>query len=337
LITLAHSDLSNRLRILTGESAGANFHSWAVWGSKKAGVTIRQEDLEQALRNARVVSGICGLFVGFAVASAVVNLILFALSDIVVSILLALGAIIGLFCGASLGLAIARSSREKAADLVLAGNKLVLDDIGRRTADFVIKFKDKSSQSPIEQNELMEFINSSIYKKGDSKQGAYLLEQAFSYYARAINEVDERRKQQDCYFANCLAILHEHQKLQPYIKKSLPFIVSRCVTKRMLSFDIGSKQLAVSENIPTIEGLELPVSLKSLDDPKLLGFLDTWSCRAKNREASAAKNWTRIEDRMSYIVDLFRYYHLEPSVFDSPYNDQQCRSIYQGRVPDGAL
>jgi hypothetical protein len=338
LITLAHSSLSKRLHILTGESAGANFHSWAVWGSKKAGVTIRQEDLDQALRNAKMVSGVCGLLVGLCLASVVVNYFPPSLSsDIIVFCLLGLGAMLGAVFGASVGLAIARSSREKAADLVLAGNRLVLDDIGRRTADFVLKFEDKNSESPIEENELRDFIDSSIYKSGEREEGAYLLEQAFSYYARAVNEVDEKKKQQNCYFANCLAILHEHQKLQPYIQKSLPFIVSRCVTRRMLSFDIGSKQLAVSENIPTLEGLDLPENLESLEDPRLLAFLDKWSCRAGSRESSAARNWTRIEDRMSYIVDLFRYCHLEPSVFDSPYTDQQCRSIYERRIPDGAL
>jgi hypothetical protein len=50
--------------LLTGTDAGANFHTWAVWGSRKAGVTIRQEDLGEALRNATVVAGIVGLIVG---------------------------------------------------------------------------------------------------------------------------------------------------------------------------------------------------------------------------------------------------------------------------------
>ena len=49
------------LQAVTGPDAGANFHTWAVWGSRKAGVTIRQEDLGEALKNATVVSGIVGL------------------------------------------------------------------------------------------------------------------------------------------------------------------------------------------------------------------------------------------------------------------------------------
>src|SRR5689334_4479038 len=63
-ITLVHYRLSKILQAVTGADAGANFHTWAVWGSRKAGVTIRQEDLGKALRDATVVSGAVGFVVG---------------------------------------------------------------------------------------------------------------------------------------------------------------------------------------------------------------------------------------------------------------------------------
>jgi hypothetical protein len=44
-ITLAHQELSLALTGVTGETTAANFHTWAVWGSKKAGRTIRREDV----------------------------------------------------------------------------------------------------------------------------------------------------------------------------------------------------------------------------------------------------------------------------------------------------
>jgi len=42
--------------------------SWAVWGSRKAGVTIRQEDLDSAIRDAFVVAGGVGVATGVAAA-----------------------------------------------------------------------------------------------------------------------------------------------------------------------------------------------------------------------------------------------------------------------------
>ncbi|HEX8658356.1 MAG TPA: hypothetical protein VF690_12510, partial [Hymenobacter sp.] len=64
LITRCHCLLSQALQAVLGEGAGANFHSWAVWGSRKAGVTIRQEDLDNARRDGSVVGGLVGGLVG---------------------------------------------------------------------------------------------------------------------------------------------------------------------------------------------------------------------------------------------------------------------------------
>ena len=44
-ITQTHYELSKALSAVTGPDTGANFHTWAVWGSKKAGKTIRREDI----------------------------------------------------------------------------------------------------------------------------------------------------------------------------------------------------------------------------------------------------------------------------------------------------
>jgi hypothetical protein len=47
-VTFGHYDLSLALRDAIGADTGANFHTWAVWGSKKAGTTIRREDFAGA-------------------------------------------------------------------------------------------------------------------------------------------------------------------------------------------------------------------------------------------------------------------------------------------------
>jgi len=51
-ITRLHYLLSEELAGALGREGGPNFHSWAVWGSRKAGVTIRQEDIDDAIHNA---------------------------------------------------------------------------------------------------------------------------------------------------------------------------------------------------------------------------------------------------------------------------------------------
>src|SRR5947209_14682847 len=66
LITRLHYLLSEALAEGLGREGGPNFHSWAVWGSRKAGVTIRQEDLDSAISNATVTAGVVGSVIGAA-------------------------------------------------------------------------------------------------------------------------------------------------------------------------------------------------------------------------------------------------------------------------------
>src|ERR1700694_1895300 len=68
-ITLTHYKLSRVLQKVTGKNSGANFHTWAVWGSKKAGETIRQEDIRRVRRAIELISAVCGL--GLLTAGAV--------------------------------------------------------------------------------------------------------------------------------------------------------------------------------------------------------------------------------------------------------------------------
>jgi hypothetical protein len=335
-ITLAHRMLSGLLQEITGADAGANFHSWAVWGSKKAGVTVRQEDLEGALRNAGRVAGVVGSMVGVACALLLTRAVLPGASGAAWASLGLLGAALGAACGALAGRAIARWSRAEASRLVLAGNRLVLDDIGRQTARFYATFQDRL---PITADALAGFLDG-LAPGPPERGGQDLLRSAFTQYARAANAKDPREKQQAAYYANCLAILNEHVKLQPYIRKSMPFIVRRCVTQRMLKFEIGPLSLSVSEDVPPLQGIACPPTLGEPLDPDLREFLDGprgWDRRAETLADSGARDWTRIEDRMAYIVNLFRCFHLDGSTLVPPYDDAQMRAIEAGCVPSGRL
>jgi len=330
-ITLAHLELSERLRKVIGDDAGANFHSWAVWGSKKAGVTIRQEDLDEALRNATFVSGLVGLMVGCGAALAVLSLFQIdgfsARPDFI-----ALGGALGASIGAVCGRAIARWSRKQAAAIVLAGNRLVLDDIGRQTARFCDAFTDKE----IDHTLLEAFLEEML--PGPAEDGGQdLLRDAFRLYAYAASERDIAKKHEAVYFANCLAILNEHQKLQPYIEKSMPFIVQKCVTERMLSFDIGPLRLAVGADVPPLDGKPFPDTLAKLQSQGLLDFLADYGKKSDTLAGSRARNWSLLNHRMGYIVKLFRCYHLDASVFHPPYTSAQTTTIRTGRVPAGRL
>ncbi|MCA9778304.1 MAG: hypothetical protein KC800_16370 [Candidatus Eremiobacteraeota bacterium] len=296
-ITECHYNLSLALREVLGTDSGANFHSWAVWGSKKAGYTIRQEDLEQAKDDAIRAGGACGLLVGVGVAR-------FLEQMTGREFWYGIGSVTGPICGGQVGKLLAIQSRKKAAALVLDGNRLVLNDIGRVTAEFVTRFADG-----VVEEELSEFLGT----LSDS-----LLRKAFTAYGEAALTENLEKKHQACYFGNCLAILYEHQKLQPYIKGAMPVVVRRCVTKRLLSFDIGPRKLSVSQDVPGSSQALFPSTLRDIPEGDLKLFLQRWDRDLNSLQGTAASDWTSLPQRMRYIVDLFRCFHLDPDVISAP-------------------
>jgi hypothetical protein len=69
----------------------------------------------------------------------------------------------------------------------------------------------------------------------------------------------------------------------------MPWIVRRCATQRMMTYEIGDTVLAVAADVPG------------------------------SAAATAARNWTRIEERMRYVFALFRQFHGSPEVFSPPF------------------
>ncbi len=299
-ITLCHYQLSQALGQVLGDQAGANFHSWAVWGSRKAGTTIRQEDLHRAKDDAMRVGAASGLAIGAGLAR-------YLSGRAGQGFWFGIASVVGPVVGAKSAEQMAIWSRKKAARLILHGNKLVINDIGRVSARFCQRFKDRSQ---LNEENLDAFV-SSIAEP--------LLSEAFLCYGQCALARSVRSKQEFAYFGNCLAILYEHQKLQPFIKSAMPLMVRRCVTKRLLSFEIGDRKLAVSENVPNLQRHPYPAGLTEITDSRLTEFLKEWQRPGGSARRTAADDWSKIEHRMGYIVELFRRFHNDPSVVAPPY------------------
>jgi hypothetical protein len=100
---------------------------------------------------------------------------------------------------------------------------------------------------------------------------------------------------------NCEIVYHEHIHLEPYIRGAMPFIVRRCATQRLMTYEIGEKVLAVGEDLPGIGS------------------------------KTAARNWAKIEERMRYVFALFRKFHDAPEVFSTPYPHMEMVQIAKSR------
>jgi hypothetical protein len=319
-ITLAHYELSCALHSVLGSDTGANFHTWAVWGSKKAGTTIRQQDLPR-LRPAALTFG-GGLGLAAALLSGRRRRWL----------LLGPGA--GAAAGGALLYGLTDWLLDKATRLILAGNRIVLDDIGRVTARFVREFHDEVERD----DERLEAFLGSLRAGPTAVGGQDLLRQAFRHYYAARHESDLDRKHEQMLFANLQAILHEHIRLQPYIGGAIPRPFRRFITARLLNFRAGLAELTVSRDVVAWQGIAYPPTLAKLDQPNLLAFLagpGGWDRTPDSLVGSQAGDWTQIRERMNFIVDLFRSRHLDPTLFSAPYTPEQQIALLNGAVPAG--
>ncbi len=265
-ITAVHVELGRALTRVLG--AGPNFHSWAVWGSSKAGETIRGEGNGRAEWElplaAAVVVGLAGLVIGWPVA------------------------LVGVLVGwVVTRMAIAAGTR-RAARLVLEGNKLVVADIGRVSARYLGWFTFDRHDDACK---LADFLATLPNEQR-------LLKAAFTCYHRARFETDRHEHARLMWEGNCLAVLHEHHKLQPLLAGAMPWGLRRYVTARLLKYRVGGLQLKVSE--------PLPAATFTSHQPAVVEHLAT--------SAVHSTNWADLHDRMGYIFALFAAYHTHPAV-----------------------
>ena len=283
LITRMHYLLSEALADQMGREGGPNFHSWAVWGSRKAGVTIRQEDLGNAVRNAVLVAGTVGCLIG-SVTGLLAGHWLGWFPDFLTA---TIGACIGILAGGWAGRQLAIWSRAKAAKLMLQGNQIVIEDIGEQSARFLALLDGGATRGG------RQAFFAGLRAGPTEQHGQDRLATAYRSYLAAYDSKDPEVKRAAMIAGNCEIVYHEHIRLEPYIRGAMPFIIRRCVTRRFMTYEIGERAFAVCEDVP--------------------GF----STR------TAARNWAKFEERMRYVFALFRRLHNAPEVFSTPYSEME--------------
>jgi hypothetical protein len=278
LITRLHYLLSEALTARLGREGGPNFHSWAVWGSRKAGVTIRQENLETAIGNATATAGVAGCVIGAATGVFAGHLLPWSPDYFSAAVGAANGTLI---CGWT-GRQIAMWRRAKAAKLMLRGNRIVIEDIGEQSARFLGLLEDGATSKG------REAFFAGLRTGPTERHGQDRLATAFHCYLAAFDSNDLEAKRSAMIEGNCEIVFHEHIRLEPYIQGAMPYIVRRYATQRLMWYEIGDRILTVGEDVP---GIPTP---------------------------TAARNWAKIEERMRYIFALFRKFHNAPEVFSMP-------------------
>lgn len=316
-ITLIHRELSLALTRIIGADAGPAYHAWAVWASKRAGRSIRKEDARWTL----VAAPIAGL-----AATALPTTLLAGRKRPAARVAGALG--MGIL-GAVAGRWTAARLMARTSEAILGGNKTVIDDLGRQSARFVCAFADEKDRTP----EGLEAFLAQLSTEPSSQGGQSMLRDAYRQYFNAALDTDPDRRAEAMLLGSMSALLHEHWRLQPFIVDSIPPFLSRPVTARALTFQVGEDVHNVGRDVQPPAGRPhfFPETLVTIESPELQRFLADWDRTPHTPVGSAASDWNDIGDRINYIVDLFRTRQDDPNLLRPPFTAaEQARILALG-------
>jgi cytochrome c556 len=338
-ITQAYSDLSKAMGQVVG-SDNANWSTFATWASKQAGVSIRGEDVPKALTDA--IRGTAG----FQDKVDQVNGWLKKLGMPQIPDLP--GRLAQKMAGAM----------DQVQGAIADGNQRVFKEIAPEFTKFIDTFKGdtKYDQAKVDrylqhfqpgQEKLRDaFAN---YAKAQFETDPKKKAELMLLGNNQIGMHEQTRLQPDIMKALNAPI---DQVLKPALKKIIrdtmsnagPFgsgkwaydkldkagLIDKAISPVLNGAASAWRQVATDQlmTLATPGGtLKLgsdvpkgfPKNLQTIDNPDLQKVLGQVDRTPNTTKGSAGNDWASFNDRMNYIVDLFRAYGQDPSLFNAPF------------------
>ncbi|WP_437493196.1 hypothetical protein WME75_20030 [Sorangium sp. So ce1014] len=359
LITQCYHELSAELVKLLG---GGNAHwcSFATWASKTAGTFIRNEEVPSVLRwlilsdeeerealLPRILRG-RGLGEperGSALRISAIELIAPWWGQ-----------------GAELMALPERILGELSSDIA-AGNLEVFGELGPLFARMIRLYRGCPRPGKAELAALLEGL-----QPGPSPQGGQgLLRSAMEHYHEAMLTDEQDKKAELILLANARVGLHEQVRLQMYIARALNAPI-RCTidtvgprggylpealqslvldkieklqavwrlvaTKAMMTMRFPDEILELGHDLPAPPGLPLHCAeLATIEDRELYELLHKYDAHDQTTDGCGAEDWASLNERMSYILELFRSRQCCPRLLERPFSREQHAEIVAWRVP----
>ena len=198
---------------------------------------------------------------------------------------------------------------------------------------------------------------------------------AFLHYRAAKAETGPARRAQLMLLANLEIGFHEQTRLQPEIQRAMeagpdtiedlnrrllrvlpagrlalllltplrPLVrcysrFARELTRRIISdvlmvLRLPGQTLALGRTLES----ETPAVFAALDEPDLLALIRPFEPGGGACHGCGVEDWADLDQRMHYILHLFRAYHATPALYGEPFSPAETEAIRSGRLPDGEL
>ncbi|MEZ4453284.1 MAG: hypothetical protein R3B09_27725 [Nannocystaceae bacterium] len=199
-------------------------------------------------------------------------------------------------------------------------------------------------------------------RPGASEDGGQdALRRAFARYHEAALARDPKVQAELVLLANALVGYHEQIRLQAPIEAALRSPAALLVeiealplrrllgdriaqglrglmTRWLMTLELPEASIRLGDNVPCLaDGAMFPRELAAIDNPELLALLRVLDRTPDTLAGSAANDWGRLEDRMNYIVDLFRSRQRDVTLRRPPFTARQVAAIRDHHCPYGPL
>ncbi len=352
LITLTYHRVLHAMTPFVG-TENVSWPAYAVWASRTAGHHIRSADLSIIVRR----------FMGQAELAT-------RLLSSVDAHRAELGALLTL-PATFLHVAIEQVLKEVPKQLS-EGNRLVFEELGPAYVSFIEAFAGKENG---DQATLEAYLQR--YRPGPSEGGGQaLLASAFRAYHEAMQTVEPRERAEWMLLGNLTTGYHEQIRLQGPIAASLDLPLAERVTAHLetgghgfsagllkaivraapsildeveevfrelatehfMSLKLPDVEMRLGEDVPSLpSGRDFPLDVTKLENPKTRQLLAELDHSPNRLRGSRARDWSRLSDRMNFIVDVFRSRQQHARLFEPPFTAEQIAAIDAGRMPDGPL
>lgn len=109
-------------------------------------------------------------------------------------------------------------------------------------------------------------------------------------------------------------------------------------TRELMTLELPGETLVLGRDLPAPKGQPLyPPVLDPVEEAETLAFLRRHGADRPAATGTAADNWTRLEDRMRYIIDLFRSRQVDAKLQAPPFTSAQRRELLSGLPVSGRL
>jgi hypothetical protein len=109
------------------------------------------------------------------------------------------------------------------------------------------------------------------------------------------------------------------------------------LTEMFMTLEVPGRVIRLGADVKYPKG-GLPDALRKASiiahDLELALLLEGYGALTDGEEDSGARDWTRITDRMHFIIDLFRANQRIGALFDEPFSEAERASLEQGRLPE---